>query len=197
MQSINFILASSSPYRKALLEKLQLTFRCISPDIDESPLPNEPPTQLVKRLAIQKAYTVSETTTSEECIIIASDQVATFNHQILGKPHTKENAIKQLTSFSEQCVSFYTSLCVLNTQTKQTIALVEPFNVYFRKLSASEIINYIDKEQPFNCAGSFKSEGLGISLFKKLDGDDPNTLIGLPLIRLCDCLREMSITVLD
>ncbi|MCF6776426.1 Maf-like protein [Thiotrichales bacterium 19X7-9] len=196
MQKLQIILASSSPYRKALLEKLQLPFSCLSPDIDESALIDETPPQLVKRLARLKAEKVSQTVKAPK-IIIASDQVATFNNQILGKPHNKENAIKQLTSFSDQCVTFYTSLCVLNTKTKQVETFIEPFKVYFRDLTLTEITHYVEKEKPFNCAGSFKSEGLGITLFKKLEGDDPNTLIGLPLIRLCEVLRKMGLEVLD
>ncbi|TNF65239.1 MAG: septum formation inhibitor Maf [Gammaproteobacteria bacterium] len=195
MQKLQIILASSSPYRKALLEKLQLPFSCLSPDIDESALIDESPPQLVKRLAQLKAEKVSQIVKAPK-IIIASDQVATFNNQILGKPHNKENAIKQLTSFSDQCVTFYTSLCVLNTKTKQVETFIEPFKVYFRNLTLTEITHYVEKEKPLNCAGSFKSEGLGITLFKKLEGNDPNTLIGLPLIRLCEVLRKMGIGVL-
>lgn len=196
MTNIKFILASSSPYRRQLLEKLQFNFQCISPNIDETAKPSENPLDLVKRLAISKAKKIAETL-DHESIIIASDQVATFENKILGKPHTKENAIKQLSLFSGNKVIFYTSLCVLNSKSSQYEALVEPFSVYFRQLSYQEIESYIDKEKPLNCAGSFKSEGLGILLFEKLEGDDPNTLIGLPLIQLNNIFKKMGIELLS
>ncbi len=180
-------LASTSVYRKALLEKLTPNFSTAKPEVDETPLPGETPEQLVSRLAVLKAQAVADKLT--EGLVIGSDQVAVFNGQILGKPHTAENAYKQLKSFSGHKVTFLTGLALVNAQTKQYQLCVEPFHVHFRELTEAEILAYIKREQPLNCAGSFKSEGLGISLFKKLEGDDPNSLIGLPLIRLLEMLR--------
>lgn len=188
------ILASTSPFRKQLLEKLNLPFQCAKPNIDESPLKNETPQELVLRLAIKKAQAVADNFT--DAVIISSDQVAVHNNEILGKPHTEENAIKQLTQFSGNKVTFYTSLCVYDCQTQKHTVIVEPFEVHFKRLEQNEIIAYIKAEQPLNCAGSFKSEGLGISLFEKLVGDDPNTLIGLPLIKLVALLKDYGIDTL-
>ena len=126
-------------------------------------------------------------------LVIASDQVAVLGNEVLGKPLNHENAMQQLTELSGQKVSFLTSLCLLNSQTKSTQTLVEPFTVQFRGLTIAEIEGYLHKEQPYNCAGSFKSEGLGITLFEKLTGDDPNTLIGLPLIKLSEILRKEGV----
>lgn len=181
-------LASTSVYRKALLEKLTPNFSTAKPDVDETALHDETPEQLVSRLAVLKAQAVANSLT--EGLVIGSDQVAVFNGQILGKPHTAENAYKQLKSFSGHCVTFLTGLALVNAQTKQHQLCVEPFKVHFRELTDAEILTYIEREQPLNSAGSFKSEGLGISLFEKLEGDDPNSLIGLPLIRLLEMLRN-------
>ena len=181
-------LASTSVYRKALLEKLTPNFSTAKPDVDETALPGETPEQLVSRLAVLKAQAVANHLT--EGLVIGSDQVAVFNGQILGKPHTAENAYKQLKSFSGHCVTFLTGLALVNAQTKHYQLCVEPFKVHFRELTDAEILTYIEREQPLNSAGSFKSEGLGISLFEKLEGDDPNSLIGLPLIRLLEMLRN-------
>jgi MAF protein len=123
--------------------------------------------------------------------------VAVFNDQILGKPHTKENAVKQLSLFSGQTVTFLTGLCVFDIQSGQSRSLVEPFNVTFKTLTTAQISAYCDAEQPYNCAGSFKSEGLGICLFEILSGDDPNSLIGLPLIKLSQLLAEFNVDVLS
>ncbi|WP_206485573.1 nucleoside triphosphate pyrophosphatase [Thalassotalea sp. G2M2-11] len=188
MNTPTIVLGSTSPFRKSLLEKLNIAFECAKPNIDETPLPDETPQVLVERLAKSKAQVAANGT--QNALVIGSDQVATCDGEILGKPHTKENAIKQLKKFSGKCVTFYTGLCVFNSQTSETTSLVEPFNVYFKTLNEQDIINYIDAELPLNCAGSFKSEGLGICLFEKLEGDDPNTLIGLPLIKLIQLLNE-------
>ena len=179
------VLGSTSVFRKSILAKLNLPFQCASPDIDESALVNETPQALVERLAIEKAKAVS--VNFSNALIIGSDQVAVYDGEIIGKPHTHENAIKQLSKFSGQTVTFYTGLCVLNSDTQEVTSLVEPFTVHFNALSPNDIEQYLKTEQPYNCAGSFKSEGLGICLFKKLQGDDPNTLIGLPLIQLVNC----------
>jgi len=188
------VLGSTSPFRKTILEKLQLPFTCAKPGIDESTLANETPQALVERLAIEKAKVIK--TQHPDALIIGSDQVAVCDGEILGKPHTFENAVIQLSKFSGKSITFYTGLCVYNSENDKTISLVEPFIVHFNKLSQDDIKNYLHAEQPYNCAGSFKSEGLGICLFSKLEGDDPNTLIGLPLIKLVALLKEQGIDVL-
>ena len=189
------ILASSSPFRQSLLQKFNLPFDSFSPDIDESALPNEAPVELVKRLSELKAR--AATALFKQGLVIGSDQVAVFEQQILGKPHNKENAIKQLSLFSGNTVTFLTGLCVYDIQSNKTKTLVEPLNVTFRTLTQAQISAYCDAEQPYNCAGSFKSEGLGICLFEKLSGDDPNSLIGLPLIKLSQLLTEFDLDVLS
>ena len=191
---IKLVLGSTSPYRKELLEKLNIPFDCDKPAIDETPLDGELPKALVERLAIEKAKAVARH--HPNALIIGSDQIALYKEEILGKPHTIENAIKQLQSFSGQKVTFLTSLCLYNSETNQFKVIVEPFNVHFKQLSKAQIAYYVETEKPLNCAGSFKSEGLGISLFEKLQGDDPNTLIGLPLIKLTELLSEFGIDVL-
>lgn len=188
------VLGSSSPFRKALLEKLDLSFDCDSPDIDETPLKNEHPKDMVARLAKEKANAIAER--HPQAIIIASDQCATLDGKIIGKPGNHDAAVEQLTQASGRAVTFYTSLCVYNAGTNQYQESVEPFYVYFRTLSESQIENYLKKEEPYNCAGSFKSEGLGISLFERLEGNDPNTLIGLPLIQLIKMLDKLHINVI-
>ena len=189
------VLGSTSVFRKAILEKLNLPFQCASPDIDESALVNETPQALVERLAIEKAKAVS--VNFSDALIIGSDQVAVYDGEIIGKPHTHENAVKQLNKFSGQTITFYSGLCVLNSYTDEVTSLVEPFTVHFNTLSHNDIEQYLKTEQPYNCAGSFKSEGLGICLFKKLQGDDPNTLIGLPLIQLVKLLKIHGVDVLS
>jgi len=189
------ILASTSPFRKTILEKLNLPFDCAKPDIDETPLTDETAIELVERLAVEKAKAVASQ--FPNALIIGSDQVALSEGKILGKPHNFENGLKQLLSFSGKAVEFHTGLCVYDSATEKTHSLVELFTVHFKKLSENEITAYLNAEQPYNCAGSFKSEGLGICLFEKLTGDDPNTLIGLPLIRLVALLKEQGLDVLQ
>lgn len=197
---IPILLASSSPYRGRLLAQLGLSFIQASPDIDETAIYNETPYELVSRLSEQKAMALSQQYSGH--IIIASDQVAiTPNNIVLGKPGTADNACKQLTDVSGQKVSFLTGLCVLspcgdNNGIWRKQMIVEPYYVYFRTLSQAQIRHYVKRENPLDCAGSFKSEGLGISLFEKLEGDDPNALIGLPLIRLCSMLENINAPVL-
>lgn len=190
----NLILASSSPFRRQILDKLNTEYSCISPDIDESALPNEQPTELVERLAISKANKVAET--APDSLIIGSDQVAVLGNEVLGKPHTHGNAVAQLKKLSGQTVTFLTGLALINSTTGKTQSEVVPFNVVFRELTDSMIENYLQAEKPYNCAGSFKSEALGIVLFEKLEGEDPNTLIGLPLIRLVHMLENEGINIL-
>jgi len=186
--SSRLVLGSTSPFRKAILEKLGLPFEMAAPDIDETPLANETPEQLVCRLAEKKARAVA--TDYPNSLVIGSDQVAVIDGKILGKPHTHERAIEQLTNASGKTVRFNTGLCLYNSDTDVAQCEAVPFDVVFRKLTASQIEHYLEKEKPYKCAGSFKSEALGIALFEKLRGDDPNTLIGLPLIRLIAMLEN-------
>ncbi|MDO6514343.1 MULTISPECIES: nucleoside triphosphate pyrophosphatase [unclassified Neptuniibacter] len=190
----NLILASSSPFRRQILDKLQLKYACISPDIDESPLANETPENLVARLAIEKAQKVAKT--EPDSLIIGSDQVAVLGNEILGKPHTHENAVKQLQKLSGHTVTFLTGLALINSKSGKVQSETVPFKVVFRTLTDEMIEHYLHAEQPYNCAGSFKSEALGIVLFERLEGEDPNTLIGLPLIRLVRMLEKEGFNVL-
>jgi septum formation protein len=188
------ILASSSPYRREVLSRLGVEFSSVSPDIDESPRDGETPQALVARLAESKALAVAES--HPKGLIIGSDQVATLDDMILGKPGNHERAVEQLTLASGKRITFHTGLCLLNSETGERQVRCEPFSVEFRDLSDEEIENYLRKEQPYNCAGAFKSEGLGICLFKRMEGDDPASLIGLPLIQLVDMLRNEGLDVL-
>ena len=188
------VLASSSPYRREILDKLGFAYRCKKPDVDETPLPSESADALVARLAESKARSLAEY--FHHALFIGSDQVAVIDDRIIGKPGTKARATEQLQQASGRCVTFLTGLCLYNTETRQTQVDVVPFKVHFRQLNETMIDRYLEREQPFNCAGSFKSEGLGIVLFEKLEGDDPNTLIGLPLIRLVRMLEQEGVEVL-
>lgn len=191
---MNLVLASTSPFRKAILEKLGIEFDTSSPETDETALEKEMPQQLVERLAIAKAKAVADK--RQQALVIGSDQVSVINGEIIGKPHTHENAVKQLLNASGKTVTFYTGLCLYNSETQQYQSEVVPFDVVFRELSLQQIENYLRKEEPYNCAGSFKSEALGIVLFEKLIGDDPNTLMGLPLIRLVKMLENENFFIL-
>jgi len=188
------VLGSTSPFRCEILKKLGIPFEVAAPDIDESAHDNESPQDLVKRLAEEKAKAVA--TQFPQHLIIGSDQLAVVDNRILGKPGNHENAIKQLQQASGNTVHFYTGLCLLNSESGNIQSEIVPFDVVFRKLTHNEIENYLNKEKPYNCAGSFKSEGLGITLFERLQGDDPNTLIGLPLIRLVQLLKNEGIHVI-
>jgi len=194
MNNTPLILASSSPFRRELLNKFQQEYQCISPDIDETPLKNETPADLSLRLSVEKAKAVAANL--DNGLIIASDQVAEVDGNPLGKPHTKENAVKQLMSMSGKTVTFHTGLCLLNAETGKQQSLVEPFYVTFRDITEEQASNYVDKEDVLKCAGSFKSEALGIALFEKLEGEDPNTLIGLPLIKLVRMLENEGVSIL-
>lgn len=188
------ILASSSPFRRQILDKLQIEYTCISPDIDESQFENETASQLVKRLAENKARKIADSVS--DGLVIGSDQVAILGDEILGKPHNHENAVKQLEKLSGNTVTFLTGLALINSKTGQVQSEVVPFKVVFRSLSKQMIENYLKTEQPYSCAGSFKSEALGIVLFEKLEGEDPNTLVGLPLIRLVRMLENEGMNIL-
>ncbi|MEJ4043524.1 Maf family protein [Erwinia sp. SLM-02] len=182
------VLASTSTYRSALLTKLQLPFITDAPEVDETRQENETAEQLVVRLAAAKAQALAGR--YPEHLIIGSDQVCVVEGVVCGKPHTEENARAQLRAASGQSVVFYTGLALYDSRHQSLQTLCEPFTVDFRQLSETEIAHYVSRELPLNCAGSFKSEGLGITLFERLSGRDPNTLIGLPLIALCEMLRK-------
>ncbi|MEW4982322.1 MAG: Maf family nucleotide pyrophosphatase [Cycloclasticus sp.] len=188
------VLASSSPFRKELLEKIYATFDTASPDIDESSKPNETPLTLSKRLATEKASALA--INFPDHLIIGSDQVAMLGDRQLTKPGSFEKSIQQLTLSSGNTITFYTSLCVLNSKTNETIIDTDICSVHMKNLSLEEITNYVKRDKPYGCAAAFKSEGLGIALFEKIEGDDPNALVGLPLIKLANILNTMGIKVL-
>ena len=191
---MKLILASTSPYRKNILEKLCIPFSCASPSVDETPMNNESANNLVARLAQEKALSVGET---EKGLIIGSDQVACVDGVILGKPGSNLKAFDQLTQLSGKTVTFFTGLSLLDSTKQRQETIVETFGVTFKSLSAKQINRYLELEEPYDCAGSFKSEGLGIALFSSLDGRDPNTLIGLPLIALVAMLEKFEFDVFE
>jgi septum formation protein len=195
MPQLPILLASSSIYRHQLLQQLGMDFECASPDIDESPLPNESARDLVARLAKEKAHKLAQDFNNH--LIIGSDQVAVFDENIIGKPHNHTQAVEQLMQFSGKEITFLTGLCLLNSQTNQYQLSVESCTVQFRDLAQHQIENYLNKEKPYDCAGSFKSEGLGIALFQSISANDPNTLIGLPLIKLTDMLIKEGVDPLS
>ncbi|HYN54529.1 MAG TPA: Maf family nucleotide pyrophosphatase [Methylotenera sp.] len=188
------ILASSSVFRRELLTHLQLSFSCISPDVDETPLDNELPQETALRLAQIKAHKVG--LTNPNALIIGCDQVATLDNMQLGKPLNHDNATKQLRMMRGREVIFHSALCLYNSVTRNMQAVVVPYTVQFRKLSDAQIENYLLKEQPYHCAGSAKSEGLGIAIIERMTGDDPNALIGLPLIKLVSMLQNEGVNVI-
>ena len=190
--SLPIVLASTSPYRKELLQRMGIAFKTVAPDVDESSLPGESPENLVKRLAKAKARVIGKTC---EALIIGSDQVAVSGDEILGKPGSHENALVQLRKLSGKLVTFQTGLCLLNSTSNEMQVDTVPFRVQFRKLDEQQIERYLRADQPYNCAGSFKSEGLGITLFERMDGDDPTALIGLPLIRLTSMLMQAGVVL--
>lgn len=189
------LLASSSPYRKALLQRLGLPFTCASPDIDESPAAGEPGPELALRLATGKASALAHT--HPDHWIIGSDQVACLpDGSLLNKPGNHDDAVRQLSRSSGQRVEFHTGLTLLDASSGQKQSHCEMFTVHFRNLTEAEINAYLHKEQPYDCAGSFRMEGLGIALFSRLEGADPNSLIGLPLIALNSMLRNWGLNPL-
>lgn len=189
----NLVLGSTSPFRGALLAKLGLPFTVDTPLTDESMHDGESADQLVQRLATAKALSAGGK--HEDALVIGSDQVACIDGQILGKPGDRDNAIDQLERASGRRVVFHTGLCLLNSSNGRSQVAVEHFTVHFRSLSRKQIERYVDREQPYDCAGSFKSEGYGITLFSRLEGRDPNTLVGLPLIELVDMLAREGVTL--
>jgi septum formation protein len=194
MSTLQLILASSSIYRRELLERLQLPFTVVSPDVDETPLPGEAPEDTALRLAQEKARKVGKS--HQQALIIGCDQVATQDGLQLGKPLIHDNAVKQLRMMRGRSVTFHSALCLYNASTDSMQAEVVPYIVEFRDLSDAQIENYLHKEQPYHCAGSAKSEGLGIALIAAMQGDDPNALIGLPLITLISMLQNEGVNVI-
>jgi septum formation protein len=186
------ILASTSRYRRELLERLRLPFNIARPEVDEAPKPGEGPVSLARRLARAKAEGVGRS--QPEAWVIGSDQVAVSGGQLLGKSGTRENAIAQLTVMSGQEVSFHTAVCLLHGE-DSVLEAMDTTTVRFLVLSPSQIERYVDTEQPLDCAGSFKSEGLGIALFERIDSQDPTALVGLPLIALAAMLRQAGFNV--
>jgi len=194
MSDDSLILASSSPFRKELLSRLQLTFASISPDIDETHRADESATEYVTRLAIEKARAIA--VDHPEAVVIGSDQCALLDGTILGKPGNHANAVRQLQNAQGKEVVFYTGLAVMCQKTAFLQSACSEFRVGFRQLDLAQLEHYLDAEQPYNCAGSFKSEGYGISLFSYMKGDDPTSLVGLPLIRLTTMLEQAGVKVL-
>jgi MAF protein len=188
------VLASTSPFRKELLAKLHLEFVTDNPQVDEAAHAGETPAQLVARLAEAKARAVAPRHAG--ALIIGSDQVAINGEAIVGKPGDHIRAIEQLRQASGKRITFLTGLALFNSASGQCQVAVEPFSVVLRQLSDQQIEHYLRSEQPYNCAGSFKSEGLGIALFERLEGADPNALIGLPLIRLIEMLERERVYVI-
>jgi MAF protein len=176
-----------------LLAKLGLTFEIVSPQVDERRHPGEDPAALAWRLSNQKASAVADR--FEDALVIGSDQVATLDDEILGKPLDHETAVSQLQRASGKEIVFFTGICLLDTASGRRQTDVVPYRVLMRTLTPAVITRYLEKDQPYDCAGSFKSEALGISLFQKMYGDDPNALTGLPLVRLVSMLAAEGIAV--
>lgn len=196
LADIDLILASTSAYRRELLGRLTAHFRQQSPQVDEAQLPSEAPVQLAARLAATKARVVAAT--NPGAVIIGSDQVADCQGQVLGKPGNIETARHQLQASAGREAVFHTAVCLIDTRQGQAreFHAMDTTRVVFRTLGEIEIERYLQREQPYDCAGSFKAEGLGISLFERIESNDPTALIGLPLIALCRLLREAGIDVL-
>lgn len=192
--TLPLILASTSPFRRSVLERLHIPFTTFAPEVDETPLADESPSALVVRLAEMKARAALEA--YPQALVIGSDQVSVNNDQILGKPGSHERAIEQLENASGKQIDFLTGLCLFNTQTGNIQTDIVRFGVTFRHLTRQQIENYLHKDQPYNCSGSFKSEGLGIALLDRMMGSDPTAVIGLPLIRLVRMLEVEGLHVL-
>lgn len=188
---MKLVLASTSAYRRMLLERLCIPFEMARPEVDETPQPGETPAATADRLALEKAQAVA--VRFENALVIGSDQVAHIGHEVFGKPGTVENAHVQLRRMSGQTVVFHTALALINTTTNTHHSISIPTEVRFRTLSDDEIVRYVAKEMPLDCAGSAKSEGLGITLLEALSGDDPTALVGLPLIELSRLLRAEGV----
>lgn len=194
MNPSTLILASTSPYRRALLERLRLPFEVVAPAVDETPRRGESPMQTALRLAASKAEAV--VSAAGGALIIGSDQVAVLDGQPLGKPGDHAAAVKQLQAMRGQRVVFHTALCLLNAASGRTQLENVPTSVFFRNFSDAQIEHYLRMEQPYDCAGSAKIEGLGIALVERIESDDPSALIGLPLMKLATMLRNEGIEVI-
>ena len=194
MSDSALILASSSRFRRRLLEQLDLPFRCISPDIDETPLPNESGEALVRRLSIEKAYAVAHELSG--AIVVGSDQTAVHDGQIVGKPKDHAEAVSQLTNSSGKIITFYTGIALVNTNNNSLQVGVIPYQVHFRTITLEQIERYLERAQPYECCGSLRVDGLGIALLKRLRGDDPSALIGLPLTKLVQMLKKEGLDVI-
>lgn len=194
MNSQPIILASTSIYRSQLLSTLQIPFKTASPDVDETPLMGETARQTSQRLSQLKAQAVAQQ--FPDALIIGSDQVALLEGEQLGKPITHDNAVRQLRSMRGKTVDFFTAVSLFNSRTQDMQTALAETKVSFRDLGDDEIERYLHKEQPYHCAGSAKSEGLGIALIQSIQGDDPNALIGLPLIVLIDMLKKQGVNIL-
>lgn len=192
--TLKLVLGSSSIYRKELLQRLQIPFETMSPDINEASLDHETSEETAMRLAATKARMVAAA--YPQALIIGSDQVAVFDNQRLGKPLNHVKATEQLRLIQDKEVVFYTAICLLNSATDRLQTHLVPYRVKFRPLTHQQIERYLEKEQPYHCAGSAKSEGLGIALIERMTGNDPNALIGLPLIALIDMLANEGVTVI-
>jgi septum formation protein len=188
MSKPSLILASTSPYRRALLERLRVPFEVIRPEVDETPLPGETPRALALRLAVAKAQAVGAA--HLDALVIGSDQVAALDGEALSKPGTHERAVDQLRRMRGRRVEFLTALAVHRAAARKTVSRLVPYAVEFRDFTDRQLEDYLHAEQPYDCAGSAKAEGLGIVLIRRMEGDDPNALIGLPLIALVDLLGE-------
>jgi septum formation protein len=189
----NIILASGSPYRKQLLQRLQVEFECISPDVDESLRPGEAASDYVRRLGLAKAEAVARD--HPRALVIGSDQCAVLEGRILGKPGSHENALEQLRASQGKTVVFHTSVCVLRLEPEFRALEEVLFEVEFRRLRDAQLEHYLRVERPYQCAGSFKSEGYGACLFSRMRGDDPAALVGLPLLTLTTMLESAGIEV--
>lgn len=187
------VLGSTSPYRRSLLERLRIPFETASPEVAEDRLPEETPRALAERLAREKAANVA--TRYPDALVIGSDQSAGVGERVLSKPGDHQRAAEQLAALSGQSVVFHTGVCLIDTASGREWIGVVPFTVHMREFDEDEIDRYLRLERPYDCSGSFKSEGLGVSLFRRMEGDDPTALVGLPLIRVCAWLREAGVTL--
>lgn len=192
---MRLILASSSPFRKEILQRLMIPFETISPDIDETPEQGETATALVERLAIEKARAIAAT--QPGALVIGSDQVAVHDGEIVGKPRDRKEAVAQLRAASGRQITLYTGLALINSDSGKIQSAVVPYTVQFRQVDETQINRYLDKEQPFGCSGSLRADGLGIVLLQRFSGDDPNALIGLPLIALVRMLEREGVDLLQ
>lgn len=190
--SPHLLLASGSPYRRMLLERLGIPFRVRAPGVDESPRSGESPGDLAGRLARVKAGALAD---ERDALVIGSDQAVACRGELTGKPGDRGSAARQLRNQSGRSVDFHTGLCLLDTRSGEARVEVETVRVVFRSLTHGEIERYLDRDEPFDCAGSFKSESLGVALCERIECEDPTTLVGLPLVRLCRMLREAGFRI--